>query len=293
MTAQLPSLLKLRRLAPEEIIRKYSGATQKIFAAMRVKATPVIIPSRDEERDLPSCLVALARSADPVQPVIVVNNSHDRTYERAQVMGATVVEINGVKKMGATQKGLATVLQNVKWPNPKRRIILFTDADTLVRRYWARTLTRHLTMALDVHPDAGAATFGSSIFWHGPSFMADLAQTVHGFYADIRQWALVRPPLIRGHNYGIGLDSGHKMIDILYGLDPMQMYRDDVTIHDSLKASGVKIVRCLHPGATVLTRGDRAHSLKQFLKNLYTPGYEKSLYDEQYALRNHNKKSSK
>lgn len=277
------SLFKLRRTDPEILMQRYAAKTREIFAR-NMEAVPVIIPSRNEEHDIVSCLIALARSDMPVIPVVVVNCSKDQTAIRARDMGAIVVEINGVKKMGATQKGLRTVMIQLFRKNTRGRFILFTDADTLVPRSWSRIMTKHLAAGLAHNPMKGAAVFGSSIFLHGPSKLADIGQSLHGFYSDIRQWIRHAAPLIRGHTYGVGLGNQDVVISTIAGLNPTQMYRDDVTIYENLRLAGVEIGRCLHVQSIVLTRGDRAHSFQEFMKNLYQPGYEESTYDRQYDL---------
>lgn len=276
------SLRALRHMDGQEIIRRFGSETKRIFTRNK-PAVPVIIPSRNEERDIPSCLAALARSDVPVLPIVVVNCSNDGTRERAEAMGALVVEINGVKKMGATQKGIATALEQAIWPD-EHHIILFTDADTLVPKGWARIMSRHLRRSLDRLPGNGAAVYGSSIFLDGPSIAADLGQCVHAFVLDIWQFLKRASPLVRGHTYGLALDGAGRIVDTINAMDPVQMYRDDVTVYEGIRDQGVPIVRCLHPSAIVRTRGDRAHSFKELMQNLYEQGYEKSTYDKQYDL---------
>jgi glycosyltransferase involved in cell wall biosynthesis len=272
----------LRKLSPEKIMEKYADITTKIFSNVD-DAIPVIIPSRDEEYDIPACLAALARSKLRVIPIVVVNCSKDRTYERAKRMGAIVTEINGVKKVGATQHGMKLVLKKIL-KNNTNRIILFTDADTLVTRNWSQILTDRLKKSLKSNLDSGVAIFGSSIYMHGPSRMADIGQSAHGLIADLRQLVLRSKPLVRGHNYGLGLGSGNIIIDIINKLDPKQVYRDDVALYDNLRKAGVRTLRCLHVRTVVITRGDRAHSFSEFVKNVKDTNYEKSTYDKQYSI---------
>lgn len=280
-------LWQLHRADPEKLMQRYAGRTRKRFEKWQRsgRAVPVIIPSRNEEHDIVACLVALARSSRPVLPIVVVNCSDDRTFERAKRMGAMVSEIkSGVRKMGATQRGIKLATEYFDSTNTTRRIILLTDADTLVPRRWASILSRRLRHALARDPLHGAAVFGSSLFLHGPSRLADFGQSAHGFYLDIWQAMKRGAPLVRGHTYGLGLDLNDVIVKTLNRLDPEKMYRDDVMIYDTLKHTGVPIFRCLNPKAVVITRGDRAHSFKEFVENLYKPGYEGSTYDKQYAI---------
>ena len=270
-------------MQPEAIITAYSAITRRIFAQKR-PAIPVVIPARNEERDIPSCLVAMARSALPVQPIVVVNCTSDQTLARATAMGAIVVEINGVKKMGATQLGIQTALKRANWPDPAAPVILFTDADTLVPRNWSRHMADKLMRSLRQDPRHGAAIYGSSIYMHGPSKLADLAQCLHALALDIGYWLVHKPPLIRGHNYGLGLDNRGVIVKTIQSLDPVVMYRDDVLIAHSLRAHHVRILGTLRPSTMVWTRGDRAHSFTEFWRNMYKPNYEKSTYDKQYDI---------
>ncbi len=280
-------LWQLHRADPEELMQTYAGRTQARFEKWRQsgRAVPVIIPSRNEEHDIVGCLIALARSSRPVLPIVVVNCSDDRTFERAERMGAMVTDIkSGVRKMGATQRGVELATAYLDDNNVKRRVVLFTDADTLVPRRWAAILSRRLRRSLRHDPLHGAGVFGSSVFLHGPSRLADFAQSAHGFYLDIWQAVKRGTPLVRGHTYGLGLDLNDIVVKALNSLDPETMYRDDVTIYETLKGVGVPISRCLNPRAIVITRGDRAHSFKEFMENLYKPGYEGSTYDKQYTV---------
>ena len=53
----------------------------------------IVVPARNEEELLPSCLRALAAQdyAGPLEIIVVDNGSTDRTAERAQCFGVTVV----------------------------------------------------------------------------------------------------------------------------------------------------------------------------------------------------------
>lgn len=279
------SRLSLRRLDPDTVIRRYGKLTTKLFAA-NTQATPVVIPARDEEHDIPACLVSVASSTLPLHPIVVINESHDRTAERAAAMGATVVTINHVRKMGANQLGLKTAIKGNWWPDPEHKVVLFTDADTLLPKRWAETLSRHLLSASISASVNGAAVYGSSVYIHGPSLWADLGQSIHGFYVDIRQLLTHGTPLVRGHTYGILLDPYGIMVRAIDALNPKQMYRDDVTIYNTLKQNGVVMLRCLHPKAIVMTRGDRAHSWSEFQRNVSDSIYEQSTYDQQYQINN-------
>lgn len=286
---QVP-LFGLRKFGPEELLEKYAHLTKKAFK--RREAIPVIIPARNEEKDLPACLVSLANSERPVRPVVVVNCSNDRTKEFAQEFGATTLEIDGVKKIGATQYGIKTVVGEGMLHH-EHKIILFTDADTILPPRWSRHLSKRLVAALAKAPEKGAAIFGSAAYLHGPSMLADMAQCVHGFYLDIAYALKRKQPLVRGANYGVALDTGNTILSTFKNLDPRQVYRDDVRIHHHLHMAGVQILRALHPDTIIITRGDRASSIKEFFKNLYQPGYEQRLYAEQYSLKKCPKRDSK
>lgn len=288
---QVP-LFGLRKFGPEELLDQYSHFTKKVFERKK-GAIPVIIPARNEEMDLPACLVSLANSVQPVHPVVVVNCSNDRTKEFSEAMGATTLEVDGVKKIGATQYGINHILDQGLLPGDGHKMILFTDADTILQRRWALLFTQRLAKAFAKAPERGAAIFGSAAYLHGPSMLADLAQCLHGFYLDISYAVQRKHPLVRGANYGVILDTKDTILSTFRNLNPLQIYRDDVKIHQKLQEAGVQILRALHPETVIITRGDRAASLAEFFKNIYKPGYEKRAYDRQYSMKKCNKGSSK
>lgn len=95
----------------------------------------VVIPAFNEEAYLPACLSALKKQTIPVHPIVVDNNSTDRTVSIAESFGATIIseERQGIGSAKKTRL-LATT-------SP---VVLMTDADTLTPPYWAEILTSTL-----------------------------------------------------------------------------------------------------------------------------------------------------
>lgn len=110
----------------------------------------VVIPAYNEEAYLPACLSALKRQTVPIHPIVVDNNSTDKTANIASQLGATVIReerqgIGRAKKTGL----LATT-------SP---LVLMTDADTITPPHWAEILTSALPS-----PDQLAVVYSPALF---------------------------------------------------------------------------------------------------------------------------------
>lgn len=109
----------------------------------------IIIPAKNEERNIGNCLTSIfsiAFDKSRYEVVVVDNGSEDRTIEIAKDMGATVYEkpnltISGLRNFGASQS--------------QGNILVFLDADCTVEKGWLEAATPYLVMQ-DV------AAFGSA-----------------------------------------------------------------------------------------------------------------------------------
>ena len=93
----------------------------------------VVVPARNEERSLPTCLEALRRQTLKEFELIVVDSaSSDRTGEIARAFGAKVVRLEEPGLTRARQAGFEAA---------KGDVIASTDADTIVPPDWLERLT--------------------------------------------------------------------------------------------------------------------------------------------------------
>jgi hypothetical protein len=222
----------------------------------------VIVPAHNEEEDLPATLVALSRNPD-VAPAVVANRCDDDTAKIACRMGAVVVDQPTGRKMAATKAGIAHLqAENID-------TMLFTDADTLPQPGWSRRILSRLALS---DRGFGAAVFGSSLVWHGPSKMADSLMTASRVAGVIRRDRRSQPPLANGHNYGLQLDPDGLMSAAIDCLDDDLFVRtpgappDDSAIQQALlEETYANVVGVATLDSRVLTRGDRVHGVREAL----------------------------
>lgn len=118
----------------------------------------IIIPAKNEERNIGNCLTSIFSIAfdKPRYEVVVVDNgSEDRTIEIAKDMGATVYEkpnltISGLRNFGASQS--------------QGNILVFLDADCTVDKDWLEAATPYLVMQ-DVAAFGSAPTLPPHSTW--------------------------------------------------------------------------------------------------------------------------------
>lgn len=109
----------------------------------------IIIPAKNEERNIANCLTSIfsiAFDKSRYEVVVVDNGSEDLTIEIAKDMGATVYEkpnltISGLRNFGASQS--------------QGNILVFLDADCTVEKGWLEAATPYLVMQ-------NVAAFGSA-----------------------------------------------------------------------------------------------------------------------------------
>jgi glycosyltransferase involved in cell wall biosynthesis len=100
-------------------------------------ALTIVIPVRDEERNLAKCLRALMGRFTEI--VVVDSNSKDRTVEIAEALGARVVHFSW---NGKYPKKRNWVLQNFKFSSDW---VLFLDADEIVTERFAQEVENRIT----------------------------------------------------------------------------------------------------------------------------------------------------
>jgi len=112
-----------------------------------VDGVGVVVPARDEEDSLARCLAALDRAAGavavPVEIVVAVNATRDRSADVARAAGAIVVEIPLPGVGAARAAGASRLLEG---RDAARTWLATTDADSVVPPGW---LVHHLALAAD------------------------------------------------------------------------------------------------------------------------------------------------
>jgi glycosyltransferase involved in cell wall biosynthesis len=247
----------LRKRGSKTLISEFWEETSRTFndIAGDPDVIPVIIAARNEEEDLPAILVTLARAK--ALPIVVDNGSKDETtYEIAKKMGAITLRTKG-NKMGALQTGVKYVLD--RWGEID---VLFTDADALVPRKWARGMVQELEKR---DTGNGVVVFGNSFPWHGPSKITDLVRSIMGYREARRNIPQGKRPLVRGSNIALRLRESSDFLTIFFKRDPLLFPGVDMALYHDLVAGHVDIHSTAALDLTVLMRGDRVKSLRDFM----------------------------
>jgi len=117
----------------------------------------IVVPARNEEDLLPSCLEALTAQDYPhkLEIIVVDNGSADRTAARARSFGVTVVSEPRHGYVIALARGFSIATGD---------IVASTDADTVPPRDWISTLVREYAGRPDV------VAVGGEIFFREPNW---------------------------------------------------------------------------------------------------------------------------
>ena len=97
----------------------------------------VIIPAKNEERLIRSCITSLRQlnyPKDQFEILIIDGLSADRTAEVAREMGATVIR---------NEKQTVSPGRNIGFENAKGELIAFTDADCIVDKAWLSSCVKY------------------------------------------------------------------------------------------------------------------------------------------------------
>jgi hypothetical protein len=243
------TLIDLRRMPPERIVANYAGHTRSQFAR---GGLPVLIAARDEERDLPATLLAMAASRVPLVPFVGANGCTDRTESFARAMGATV-RVGGTHKMDAVQRMLAELISRGE------RTVLFTDADTIVGPEWAHAMSVNMSCSIS------KVRFGSVLYTHGPARRVDAVRNLLAVGKDFTRRVSRRRPVGRGANMSISL-ADEADIQRFMSLPSNLFIGEEEAIADLIQLNGGDVGRCLRPSAIAITRGDRYDSLATLMR---------------------------
>jgi glycosyltransferase involved in cell wall biosynthesis len=94
----------------------------------------VIVPTWNEEKYLPKCLVSLAnqKDAEPFEVIVVDGGSTDRTVELAEKYASKVLVKPGMPVGAARNTGAQ---------NSQDEILAFIDADTMASPHWVKAIS--------------------------------------------------------------------------------------------------------------------------------------------------------
>lgn len=245
---------ELRAYSTEALIREESQACARYFRANHYGRIPVLICARDEEADLPATLVALARSTQPVHPIVIDNNSTDRTADFAHEFGATVLEEQVVGKAAALQTGLDYVTTELD-----HTLLLATDADTIVGEQWAKTML-DATARLGID---GGIVFGGVVAQGGASGITDMTRSVLLNAKQMVNTLAGRHVGARGANVGLNVTpSFHAAID---AIPPETFPGHDRALASAAETAGARVAVTFAGESYVSTLGDRYCSLGQYV----------------------------
>src|SRR3989344_4376440 len=160
---------ELHSTPADVIVDDYADWARQQFTHSAGQSTPVLICARNEAADLPAALVSLARSYEPVQPIVVDNGSEDETAVYAEKTGAIVLTEPETGKTTAYQTGL----RFVKAEMPKTSILLATDGDSIVNPVWSSNMVARASRLRKT----GGVTFSLGIVAGGESTATDLLRT--------------------------------------------------------------------------------------------------------------------
>jgi glycosyltransferase involved in cell wall biosynthesis len=205
-----------------------------------IEAVGIVIPARDEEDLLPSCLAAAALAAElttgaDVDVIVVADSCTDRTALVAARSGAIVVEGTMGNVGEARRAGAAEFLRRHERRGPANLWIATTDADTLVPPCWLTRQLRHAARGWDAV--AGVVRVAD---WQG---YPEHSQTVYNRLYEAGH------PHVHGANLGVNaaaylaaggfgrLRTGedHALVNALSAAGRKVLHTTDVTVQTSAR----------------------------------------------------------
>lgn len=247
-------LIKLgRQVLPETIVQEYSPRTRAVFDTGE-EHPKLLIAAYNEEGDLPTALLSLAMSDEPLHPVVVNNASTDRTAEFAEEMGATVWECAKRGKGHALKHAFERLNEEGGTTQ-----LFFTDADAILPPAW----TRHMKLQLD-HPDMefGGVACGSVVFYHD---RRPVLQGVKSLHTNFRNWQHVKkggPKSNRanGNNMAVASarDGSNDVVeDLAQRYDGGLIIVEDKQVAEIAKGTEGVLLHTFDREGVVYARGDR------------------------------------
>ncbi|MBI5332838.1 MAG: glycosyltransferase [Candidatus Aenigmarchaeota archaeon] len=122
--------------------------------------TTVIVPAKNEERFIESCLKALKNQTKPCEIIVVDGHSTDRTRKIAEKYADRIVLDN--------RKGIANA-RNIGARFAKRNIIAYCDADAIPKKHWIENIEKEIKGKIAVYGpivpyDGGKKTKAALVF---------------------------------------------------------------------------------------------------------------------------------
>ncbi|RYJ05130.1 MAG: glycosyltransferase [Actinomycetales bacterium] len=190
----------------------------------------VVVPARDEEDSVGACLDHLARAAlrveVPVEVVVVVNGSRDRTAQVAEERGARVVTLRPANVGLARHAGVLAQDEAHARSGSDATWLAFTDADSLVPVDW---LVTQLACARDgADAVVGTVVLPTEAMAEHPDWVAAYRRRVHG--------------TTHRHVHGANLGVHGSVYRDVGGFRPLRLH-EDVDLVARLEAHGVRVVR--------------------------------------------------
>ncbi len=262
MKIRFNSVLESFGNSGEIVVREFGAWSSSRFKQMEASglARPVLITALDEEDDVTTCLLSLARQSAPVLPVIVDNASSDRTAEFALTMGAEIVEEPIQTKIRALITGLGYICSTYA-PGS----ILFTDADTAFGAKWAEIMGLNAGKT-----DAGIETRIGTAIYHNigaqeGSMAVDSLRSLRSVFQTVR---FPDRTSGRGHNMGLWYSDNLHLSELIRRINPERITRNDTHLVEQAVALGGVKIACLDPRASAFTRGDRMPDFSTFTRAL-------------------------
>ena len=193
----------------------------------------VVIPVKDDDRELARCLAALARQSCPPDEVLVIDNrSSDASALVARAGGASVLRCDEPGIPAASAMGYDAAVGE---------LILRLDADCVPAEDWVAT------MAHAFAERSGVAAFtGGAHFIDGPRWLRVPLMAVYlGSYAAVAVSALGHLPLF-GSNLGLRSEAWRSIRS--------DVHRHDPRVHDDFDLSfhlGERATIAFLPGASM------------------------------------------
>ncbi|GAA2171096.1 glycosyltransferase family A protein [Agrococcus versicolor] len=173
----------------------------------------VVVPVKDDARELAACLAALARQSRPADEIVVVDNaSSDDSADVARAAGAVVVRCDVPGIPAAASRGYDAATGDV---------ILRLDADCRPDEAWIARMLR----SLDEDPSVAAVSAGAA-FVDGPRLLRRPLEALYlGTYVVLTSAALGHPPVF-GSNVAMRREAWEAV--------SAHVHRDDPELHDDL-----------------------------------------------------------
>ncbi|MFX0546227.1 glycosyltransferase [Roseovarius sp. S1116L3] len=213
------------------------------------KDIAIVIPARNEERRIGTCLSALAGQCPArVKVIVVVNNSNDQTCERARDTAADCgLHLIALERTLAPDQGVGTARRigcdHALNTMPDLQYLLTTDADCIVAGDWVKRNLMHLGAVDAVCGKIGLIAQEASVV----DAMDRRLATLEGIYRELVQALYARhAPGCRdirnthGEAAGASLAFSKRAYLAVGGFEPV-MCGEDRKIVRALRSTGHKV----------------------------------------------------